>query len=78
MDSPSGPGVSPRARVLAAIRQKPHMTKIQIAQAVVPNNAYQQRVNSLCRQLLKEGQLQRHGKGGRGDPYSYTIRKRDG
>ena len=77
MDLPSGPGVSARARVLAAIGQKPRMTELQIAEVVVPNNAYQQRVNSLCRQLLKEGQLQRHGKGGRGDAYSYTIRKRD-
>jgi hypothetical protein len=35
------------------------------------NNAYQQRVNSACRQLLEEKRLVRHGKGGASDPYTY-------
>jgi hypothetical protein len=35
------------------------------------NNAYQQRVNSACRQLVKERRLVRQGKGGPDDPYTY-------
>ena len=51
------------------------MTELEIANAVVPFNAYQQRVNSGCRRLLKEGRVERHGKGGPSDPFRYTIRK---
>lgn len=35
------------------------------------DKAYQQRVNAACRQLLEEGRLVRHGKGGPSDPYAY-------
>ena len=74
MDLPTGPGVSRLDRILAAITQKPNMTEIEIAKAVVPSNAYQQRVNGGCRRLVKEGRVIRHGKGGLSDPFTYTAK----
>jgi hypothetical protein len=32
---------------------------------------YQQRVNSTCRRLFREGHLERHGTGGPGHPFTY-------
>jgi hypothetical protein len=37
------------------------------------NNAYQQRVNSACRQLVNEGRLLRRGEGGPADPFTYHV-----
>ena len=73
---PSGPGVSRLDRVLSAIEQRPNLTEIEIAEATL-SNPYQQRVNPICRRLLKEGRVDRHGKGGPADPFRYTIRKPD-
>jgi hypothetical protein len=32
---------------------------------------YQQRVNSTCRHLFREGRVERHGTGGPGHPFTY-------
>lgn len=74
MDLPTGPGVTRLDRIIAAIRQRPHMTELEIAKAVTPSNPYQQRVNSGCRRLLREGQVLRHGKGGASEPFTYTAK----
>jgi hypothetical protein len=74
MDLPAGPGVSRLDRIVAAITRKPHMTELEIAEVVTPSNPYQQRVNSVCRRLLREGRIERHGKGGAFDPYTYTVK----
>ncbi len=73
MHLPTGPGVSRLDRILAAITQRPHMTELEIAREVTPSNPYQQRVNSGCRRLLREGRILRHGKGGSADPFTYTA-----
>jgi len=78
MDLPMGPGVARLDRILAAITQRPHMTEIEIANAVTSSNPYQQRVNSGCRRLVDEGRVVRHGKGGPADPFRYTVRKDHG
>ena len=73
MKLPNGPGVSKLDRIFAAITQMPHLTEIEIATAVTPSNPYQQRVNSGCRRLIREGRVVRHGKGGPADPFTYTV-----
>lgn len=35
--------------------------------------AYQQRVNSTCRKLVREGRVLRRGKGGATDPFTYHL-----
>jgi hypothetical protein len=36
---------------------------------------YQQRVNSTCRRLFREGRVERHGTGGPGHPFTYYPEK---
>lgn len=73
MKLPDGPGVSRLDRIMAAIKQRPHMTELEIAKAVTPSNPYQQRVNGGCRRLVREGRVSRHGNGGAADPFTYTA-----
>jgi hypothetical protein len=74
MQLPDGPGVNRLDRIMAAIKQRPHMTEIEIAEVVTPSNPYQQRVNCGCRRLVREDRVFRHGKGGFADPFTYTVR----
>lgn len=76
MQLPTRPGVTRLDRIYAAIEQRPHLTEIEIAEAVVPANPYQQRVNGGCRRLIDEGRVVRHGKGGSADPYRYAVKPR--
>ena len=54
------------------VRRRPHLTEAELASELF-TDAYQQRVNSACRRLVSEGRLRRVGRGGRGDPFRYTI-----
>lgn len=56
------------------IHQRPGLTEVQIAETVLGNGARQQRVNPSCRQLVKEGQVERHGRGGPGEPFTYYAK----
>ena len=76
MHLPSGPGVSRLDQIFAAIKQRPNMTELEIAEATL-SNPYQQRVNPGCRRLVEEKRVVRHGKGGPTDPFRYTILKSD-
>jgi hypothetical protein len=58
-------------RVLDLIRKKSDLTEAQLASEIFGSAAYQQRVNSSCRRLIKEGKVQRRGHGGPGDPFRY-------
>lgn len=60
-------------RIEAAIRRRPGLTESRIAELLFGSEAYQQRVNSTCRRLVKEGRLQRFGRGGGLDPFTYRI-----
>ncbi len=64
-------------QILALVRKKPGLTESDLALALFPEAPYQQRVNSACRWLVKEGRMQRSGLGGAGDPYRYRVRGRD-
>ena len=70
MEMPSGPGVSIRDRVLAAIRQCPNMTEIEIEEAVRGGKE----LNPGLRNLLADGVIERQGNGGPTDPYRYRIK----
>ena len=54
------------------IRHRPMLTEIEIADELFVH-PYQQRVNSTCRRLIREGRIKRHGRGGSADPFRYTI-----
>jgi hypothetical protein len=62
--------------IVALGRRTPgRLTEIQIAKAILPGHAYQQRVNSTCRRLIVEGAIHRQGGGSRSDPFRYHIGK---
>ncbi len=58
--------------ILDLVGHRPGLTEMQIADELF-SNPYQQRVNSTCRRLIVEGALRRQGRGGKADPYRYTI-----
>lgn len=57
-------------RIEDLVRHRPGLTEAQIADELF-SNAYQQRVNSTCRRLVRETRLRREGRGGVGDPFRY-------
>jgi predicted transcriptional regulator len=58
--------------IVALVARQSSLTEREIAQELFAN-PYQQRVNSTCRRLIKEGLVKRKGRGGIGDPYRYTL-----
>lgn len=58
------------------VRRRPGCTEAEMAAQLFPDDAYEQRVNSTCRRLVKEGRLQRQGLGGNGDPFRYYFPNR--
>jgi hypothetical protein len=60
--------------ILDEVKRKSGLTEADIAALLFGRRAgYQQRVNSTCRRLLAEGRIQRQGKGGAADPFTYRI-----
>lgn len=59
-------------QIEALVRRRPGLTEAELADALFPDGAYQQRVNSTCRALIKAGRVHRRGQGGRGDPFRYS------
>ena len=56
------------------VARRSDLTEAAMAEALFGADAYQQRVNSTCRKLIKQGRLKRHGKGGAADPFTYSLR----
>jgi hypothetical protein len=54
-------------------KRRLNLTEEDIADMLFGQNAYPQRVNSACRQLVKEGRLLRRGEGGPADPFTYHV-----
>jgi len=55
-------------------KRRRYVTELDIAAMLFgQDKAYHQRVNSACRQLVQQGELVRHGKGGPTDPYTYSL-----
>ena len=51
-----------------------------VAKSIFGRMGYQQRVNSSCRHLFKEGRVERHETGGPGHPFTYypgKVSRRD-
>jgi hypothetical protein len=58
--------------VEALVRRRSLLTAVEIAEALFPDDPYQQRVNPTLVRLMKQGRLIRHGRGGIGDPFRYS------
>jgi hypothetical protein len=57
----------------ALITKRPGLTEAELAEALFGVDAYQQRVNSTCRRLIKQERVVRRGKG-YSDPYTYHTK----
>ncbi len=55
------------------VRQRPGLTEAQLADELFEGNGYQQRVNSTCRRLIKQGRVERRGKGYQAEPFTYHV-----
>jgi hypothetical protein len=51
--------------------RRPGLTELALAKSMFGRIGYQQRVNSTCRRLFREGRVERHGTGGPGHPFTY-------
>lgn len=63
-------------QIEALVARRSDLTEAAIAEKLFGSAGYQQRVNSTCRRLIREGRLERHGKGGINDPFTYAIKGR--
>jgi hypothetical protein len=55
------------------VSRKSGLTEAEIARMIFGRHGYQQQVNSACRQLAEAGRVERQGKGGPGNPYTYRL-----
>ena len=46
------------------VPHRPGLTELALAKSLFGHVGYQQRVNSTCRHLFREGRVERHGTGG--------------
>jgi hypothetical protein len=53
------------------VSRRPGLTELALAKSLFGHMGYQQRVNSTCRHLFREGRVERHGTGGPGHPFTY-------
>ncbi len=61
--------------IMDKVRVNPGLTALEIAVSIFGRrHPFKQRVNQVCRRLVDAGFLDRHGKGGPGDPFTYHIR----
>jgi hypothetical protein len=60
-------------QIIELVKNRPGMTELEISKAIFRRSAVQQQVNQHCRALLKTGQLQRRGRGGASDPFTYDL-----
>lgn len=58
-------------RIQDLVARRPGLTEAQIAEKLFGASGYQQRVNSTCRRLVRQGRLERRGNGYQADPYTY-------
>ena len=53
------------------VSHRPGMAEPALAKSLFGRVGYQQRVNSTCRRVFREGHLERRGNGGPGHPFTY-------
>ena len=61
----------------ALVAMRPGLTEAQIAEHLYGADGYQQKVNSTCRRLVRQGRVRRDGQGYQSDPYTYHSGKQD-
>jgi hypothetical protein len=61
-------------RILEIVRARDGMSELDIAKAIYGPTAVQQQVNQDCRLLVSHGLIERRGKGGRSDPFTYSAK----
>jgi hypothetical protein len=76
LDAKTPSSGNPTDRVLNIISRRPGMTELEIAKAMYGQAAVQQDVNPECRLLVKLSLVERCGVGGKGDPFTYRVRKK--
>jgi hypothetical protein len=62
------------------VSRRPGLTELALAKSLFGPMGYQQRVNSTCRHLFMERNVERRGTGGPGHPFTYypgEINRRD-
>lgn len=64
--------MSLRSKVCEIIHSRPGVTQLEIATLIYGSSADQGQVNRICRDLIRGGHVQRTGKGGPHDPFTYT------
>lgn len=64
-----------KQRVFDLIVARPDLTEAEIAERPFGGSGYQQRVNPVCRELVRELWVERRGSGGPGDPFRYRRRR---
>jgi len=55
------------------VARTPGLTEAELAGQLFGREGYQQRVNSTCRHLINQGRIERHGRGGPSDPFTYHL-----
>jgi hypothetical protein len=68
-----GGGASLLQNIETVIRSNPGLTEAEIAAALFGKAGYQQKVNPICRQLVKDGRICRVGIGGARNPFTYRA-----
>jgi hypothetical protein len=53
------------------IREKPGLTATQIARLLFGAGGYAEKVNHSCLALARVGRVERYGRGGPGNPFTY-------
>jgi hypothetical protein len=53
------------------VSRRPGLTELALAKSLFGRMGYQQRVNSTCRHLFRDGNVERHGTDGPGHPFTY-------
>ena len=60
--------------IMNEVRQNSGLTAMEITVKVFGRrHPYKQRVNQVCRRLVDAGYLERRGKGGPGNPFTYHL-----
>ena len=53
------------------VRSKPGLTDLDLVRMLHDRTRYQRQIKSTCRRLVVEGRIQRQGKGGWCNPFTY-------
>ena len=67
-------GLTTADEVINEVRQHSGLTAMEITLNIFGRrHPYKQSVNGVCRRLVEAGHLERRGKGGPGDPFTYYL-----